>query len=46
MLCCFIVSLVDMRGQWLMIGVVSAPLWDTASAKFAGKLKSSFSMQS
>lgn len=24
-----------------MIGVVSAPLWDTGSAKFAGKLTSS-----
>lgn len=25
---------------WLMIGVVSAPLWNTETAKFAGELKS------
>jgi hypothetical protein len=38
MLCCFIVSLLGDSGEWwLMIGVVSAPLWDTASATFAGK---------
>jgi hypothetical protein len=40
MSCCFIVSLymLDVAGPGLMIGVVSAPLWDTESAKFAGKL--------
>lgn len=27
-----------------MIGVVSAPLWDTASATFAGKFLSSFEL--
>jgi hypothetical protein len=38
MLCCFTVSqLCESGGWWLMIGVVSAPLWDTASATFAGK---------